>query len=88
MTKKPKERSYFSFYNIFFCFSLPGENSNLTYSLPKGIAKDRFLLDPTNGRLTTAVSLDREEQSSYVFTGMNLKFYTSTFKTNIGKGRL
>jgi len=67
---------------------LPGENSNLTYSLPKGIANDRFLLDSTNGRLTTAASLDREEQSSYVFTGMNLKFYASAFKTNIGRGRL
>ncbi|VDH90723.1 protocadherin-16/23 [Mytilus galloprovincialis] len=45
-----------------------GDNSKLTYSLPKGVANDRFVLDPITGHLTATGTLDREEQSSYLLT--------------------
>lgn len=52
-----------------YVFSILGDNSKLTYSLPKGVANDRFVLDPITGHLTATGTLDREEQSSYLLTG-------------------
>lgn len=52
-----------------YVFSILGDNSKLIYSLPKGVANDRFVLDPITGHLTATGTLDREEQSSYLLTG-------------------
>ncbi|XP_052077487.1 protein dachsous-like [Mytilus californianus] len=66
-----------------------GDNSKLTYSLPKGVANDRFVLDPITGHLTATGTLDREEQSSYVLTafvrdhGNHSLYETTTIIINV-----
>ncbi|XP_022221546.2 LOW QUALITY PROTEIN: protein dachsous [Drosophila obscura] len=43
-----------------------GENANLSYEIPSGIADDRFHVDWQRGIVTTRGAFDRETQSSYI----------------------
>jgi protocadherin-16/23 len=43
----------------------PFPGGNLTYEIPKGIAGDRFTVDPTRGIVTTKGTFDRETQDSF-----------------------
>ncbi|KAL8622280.1 hypothetical protein ACOMHN_043803 [Nucella lapillus] len=49
-----------------------GNNGNLTYSILRGIAGDKFAVDPITGVITTTKPLDREKQDSYTVT-VNVK---------------
>ncbi|KAK2720851.1 hypothetical protein QYM36_004658, partial [Artemia franciscana] len=42
--------------------------TNVTYSLPNGIAEGKFNIDPSSGSITTTGTLDRETTASYVLT--------------------
>lgn len=45
-----------------------GNNGNLTYSIPDGVANGLFSIDSLTGSIITTGTLDREVKSSYTFT--------------------
>ncbi|XP_067127599.1 LOW QUALITY PROTEIN: protein dachsous-like [Centruroides vittatus] len=45
-----------------------GDNGNLRYMIPLGVADNKFTINSETGEIYTAVSLDREERASYFIT--------------------
>lgn len=45
-----------------------GSTGNLTYSIPPGVANNKFTVDPHTGVIKTAAKLDRESVSTYELT--------------------
>ncbi|XP_063697447.1 protein dachsous [Culicoides brevitarsis] len=43
-----------------------GDAENITYSIPKGVVDDAFVIDPVRGIITTAKLLDRESRDLYL----------------------
>ena len=46
-----------------------GLAGQLRYSIPKGIAQDKFKVDAVTGMVSARAPLDREERDQYVVTG-------------------
>ena len=46
-----------------------GVNGELIYSIPSGIAEDKFVVEKSTGVVSVRYRLDREERSSYTVTG-------------------
>ena len=57
---------------VIFLSVISGENAQLTFLIPQGIANGRFVVDNSTGESRTSVALDREDQDSYTFTGLQL----------------
>ena len=46
-----------------------GENAELNFVIPDGIADGKFTIGPKTGEIRTNASLDKEEQDVYTLTG-------------------
>ncbi|KAG6454631.1 hypothetical protein O3G_MSEX008785 [Manduca sexta] len=44
-----------------------GTASNLTYTIPSGVADDKFVIDERLGTITVKTRIDREERDQYIF---------------------
>ncbi|XP_021205801.2 protein dachsous isoform X1 [Bombyx mori] len=56
-----------SFVTRLMAKSSRGSASNLTYTIPYGVADDKFTIDDRIGTITVKTKIDREERDKYIF---------------------